>query len=239
VSLERAERFAFEGRLAAADAALLRTRPRRDPDGARVAWLRAYLGAARGRFATAERSSRALLKTSLDPELHARVAATLGSVLRQTSRHAEAREVEAAALARRPRGDARTHLLIGLVADAVGLGDLRGVDRALRRVGSRPSGGWRVRVRLAWVRCERELLAGRPAGAATHARRALVAAERAGARRHVAKSLLFLGASLREAGDAAAARPVLRRSRAIARRVGATPIERVAGDLLGQAAERR
>jgi len=199
------------------------------------AWIGAYLAAARGHFSFAERATRALIADGgLEPELHARVAATLGSVLRQTGRHADARVVESAALARRPRGAARAHLLIGLVADAVGVGDLAAVDRGLRRVGSRPPGGWRVRVRLRWVRCERELLARRPATAATHALRAYEVADAARAKRHVAKSLLFYGAALREAGEITPARRALGRSRSIAARVGAEPIERVAGHLLAR-----
>jgi len=233
LSLQRAESLAFAGRLAAAEAALRRSTPRSDRDRAVRAWTGAYLAAARGRFSAAERATRALITDGrLDPELHARVAATLGSVLRQTGRHAEARVVESTALARRPGGPARAHLLIGLVADAVGIGDLAGVDRGLRRIGPRPPGGWRVRVRLRWVRCERELLAGRPATAATHARRAHAIADAAGARRHVAKSLLFQGAALREAGETTEARRALRRAHSIAARIGAEPIERVAADLL-------
>ena len=239
MSLERAETLAFAGRLAAAEAAVGRAEVRSDPDRFRRAWLRAYLAAAQGRFTLAERAARSLLGEPLEAAMHARAATTLGSVLRQTGRHAEARVVERAALARRPRGDERTHLLIGLVADAVGLGDLPGVDHALRRVGSRPPDGWRVHVRLAWVRCERELLAGRPVSAARLARRARAIAERAGARRHVAKSSLFLGASLLEAGDGAGGASALRAARTIAHRIGAAPIEQVAVDLLGRDAGRR
>jgi tetratricopeptide (TPR) repeat protein len=236
VSFERAEALAFAGRFDAAEAAIARIERSAGPaEGARVRWLRAYLSAARGDFARAERAARALLRSrDLDAVVRARAAATLGSVLRQTGRHADAGVVERHALARGATGEPRTQLLIGLVADSVGLGDLKGVDRALGRVGVRPAGGWRVRVRRAWVRCERELLAGRPGPAAGHARRALDAAERAGARRHVAKSLLFLGAALREAGDDRGADRALRRARAIASRIGARPVAAVAGEMLSR-----
>jgi len=244
VRLDRAAKLAFLGRLTAAAGEIDRAEPFLEPAGRATArWLRSYLAAARGDFREAERGARLLLRRhAIGPAADARPAITLGSVLRQTNRHAEAREVERAALRRTPAGEARTHLLIGLAADAVGLGDLRAVDAALDRVGRRPSGGWRAGVRLDWVRCERELLAGHPEAAAGRGRRALERSRRAGAKRHEAKSLLFLGAALSQvaprpkAGAPASreAERALRRARTIASRLGAGPIAEVAGELLGR-----
>lgn len=145
-----------------------------------------------------------------------------------------------------PTAELRAHLAIGLAADAVGLGDRKAVDRALSRVPRVRH--WRVRVRAEWVRCERELLAGRPAPAARHARRALQIASRAGARRHEAKSLLFLGAALRSgalSGSRGATGPArreaegsLRRASLLARRIGARPVARVAESLLHEGTRR-
>ena len=237
MSFERAAELAFRGHFGAAIAAADRSASPSDS-----AWIRAYVDAARGRFPRAERALRPLSSRAASPATRSRAATTLGSVLRQTGRHAEARDVERAALRRERAPGMRAHLLIGLVADAVGLGDLRAVDAAIRRVGPRPAGGWRALVRLRWVRCERELLAGRPSAAVSHARRALAIAERAGARRHEAKSLLFLGAALLDAAGResssyrAAARGreagrALRRARAVAGRLGAAPIAVVAEQL--------
>jgi tetratricopeptide (TPR) repeat protein len=153
---------------------------------------------------------------------------TLGSVLRQTGRHRDALAVERRALRDAPTPAHRAHLLIGLAADAVGLGDLAAADRALRLVPR--AGGWRAAVRLAWVRCERELLAGRPARAARHAARALALARRAGSARHEAKSLLFLGVARREAG-LEGAREALEEAERLARLVGARPVAEVAASL--------
>jgi len=236
VSLERAEALAFAGRLDAASTELDRTTSSLDHAGhLQARWIGAYITASRGDFAKAEWAVRSLLRSRrTEVDLRARAAATLGSVLRQTGRHAEAASVERAAIVRGVAPAGRTHLLIGLVADAVGLADLRAVDRALKQVGPRPAGGWRARVRLAWVCCERELLAGRPEAAAAHARRGLAAAEKAGAKRHAAKSFLFLGAALTGAGEAAEARRALRRAHRIASRIGAAPIAAVAGEMLGR-----
>jgi hypothetical protein len=77
----------------------------------------------------------------------------------------------------------------------------------------------------------------------------VAASRRAGARRHIAKSLLFLGASqlevVRRSDGAPSARPAtearssLHEARAMAERIGAGPIARVAGELLGRAAADR
>lgn len=240
MSLERATALAFQGRLKSAAREL--DRPWMNPTGAREIWIRAYIAAARGDFDDAERLARSLLTTSrVDPETRARAAATLGSVLRQTERHSDARHVERVAVRRAPRGEPRAHLLIGLAADAVGLGLLDSVDDVLRRIG-RTHHGWRPAIRLAWVRCERELLAGRPGRAARSARAAAAASARHGARRHEAKSLLFLGAALLEAeGRGAVDREraeeavrALRRARSIAGRIGARPIVSVATSLFAR-----
>jgi hypothetical protein len=236
VSLERAEQLALEGRFGASEAALRRV-------GGRTAygrWISAYLAASRGDFARAERLARALLSSPRASEdVRVRAAITLGSVLRQTARHADARRVERQVLARAGSSSQRAHLHVGLAADAVGLGELSSVDAELARAGELRVRDWRVRVRLAWVRCERELLAGRPRAAVRHARSALSTAERAGARKHVAKSLLFLGVSLREAGAATEAGGSLRRARTIASSIGAHAIARVAGDTLRRQGARR
>ena len=238
MSLERATDLAFRGRLAKAEGVLSGA----EPSDLDAAWLRAYGASARGDFSKAERLTRRILRSSRAPvPLKARAAVTLGSVLRQRDRHAEARIVEGAAL-RRTRGEEfRAHLLIGLAADAVGLGRLREVDTNLGRV-PRAGRDWRVRVRLAWVRCERELLAGRPAAAVRHARAAAALATRHRAVRHQAKSYLFLGAALldeverfpRRAALTREARRALRRAQTLAEGAGARPIATVAGDLLAR-----
>lgn len=234
MSLERAADHAFHGRLRTA----ARLLDRGDPDDAGTTWLGSYLAAARGDFAVAERLAERVLRSGRpDPAWAARAAVTLGSVLRQTDRHAPARLVEAAALRRARTVEDRAHLLIGLAADAVGLGELAAVDATLRRVPA--ARDWRVRVRLSWVRCERDLLAGRPSVAVRHARAAVVVSEREKAARHVAKSHLFLGAALLDAArsreDAQLPREAarsLRRATAVATRIGARPIAAVAGELL-------
>jgi hypothetical protein len=236
VTLARATDLAFRGRLAAAERLLDDI----EHSSHEIVWLRAYLASARGDFARAQRLARGILRsTSARADLKARSAVTLGSALRQSDRHADARVVERAALRRVAGDELRAHLRIGLAADAVGLGRLADVDANLAAV-PRTGRDWRVRVRLGWVRCERELLAGRPAAAVRHARAAGALAAKNRAARHEAKSSLFLGAALldvvaRDPGRAdliREARRALRRALTLAERTGARPIAAVAGDLL-------
>lgn len=237
MTLAQAADLAFLGRFSDADHLLAH-----EPPVPEAVWLRSYVAAAQGDFARADRLAREILDTPpASAASKARAAATLGSVLRQRDRHAEARVVEEKVLPRAPSSELRAHLLIGLAADAVGLGDLAEVDDTLRRV-PRAGRDWRVRVRLAWVRCERELLVGRPGAAVRHARDAADLAARHRAVRHVAKSHLFLGAALLEVLRRDPTRPdltrearrALRRAHALATRIGARPIAAVATDLLGR-----
>ena len=246
-AFSRAQRLAFAGRLRECERAL--DRIARSADPLQVGWLRSYVHAARGDFIAAERGARAVLRRATDPALRARAAVTLGSILRQTDRHSDAASIESAAVRSAPTAVLRAHLLVGLAADAVGKGDRRAVDRALSRASALRTRDPRVAIRLRWVRCERELLAGRPARAGRWARAAEALSRRVGARRHVAKSLLFLGAAqlelARRSEGAArvdrstAARTSLREARDIAARIGARPVARVAGELLRAAGRGR
>lgn len=159
--------------------------------------------------------------------MRARAAITAGSALRQLHRYNDALHVETAAL-RRALPVEHVHLLIGLAADAVGLGDavlcarrLRAAERAL------PPRDWRARVRLDWVRCEHALLIDDPSASVRFARAALRRSRRTGSARHEAKSLLFLGVALREAGRAGSA-TALREAVRIARGCGSREIAAVA-----------
>ena len=226
---ERAIAAAFAGRFAIAERFAERFSAE-DPEGSR--WLLAYVAAARGDFPAAEYLAEPLARRARDPEIRVAASLTLGSVLRQTGRHrlARAHDLRAARLATTPA--ARAHAFIGLAADSVGLGDAGGCARRLAEAAAVvPRGDWRARVRLDWVRAEHALLTGRPRIAARAAARALERSKTAGARRHEAKSSLFLGAALAAAGDPGC-RKALRDAERVAKRVGATPIARVARELL-------
>ncbi|WP_367138808.1 hypothetical protein [Saccharothrix sp. HUAS TT1] len=133
-------------------------------------------------------------------------ASTLASHRRQLGGHAVARALDGRALEmvadadddRRDEDDvdvagARADALLGLAADAVGLGRLAEARRLHARVESR---GWRSRVRHGWLAAEIALAGGHPERAVHPAEVAAATAREAGATRHTLKSDLVLGAAL-------------------------------------------
>lgn len=124
--------------------------------------------------------------------------ATIASIYRQVAEHARAEEFDQFALVISD-GDPEVEFdaRLGLVADAVGLGDdklaksrLKDAERAANDVPH-----WRTDVRLGWVRCEIGLLTHNYRAAVEGAKQAADTARKAQAPRHRAKSLMFLGAS--------------------------------------------
>lgn len=216
--------LAFAGDLPGALAAVAGAR---DPASR---WVRAYVAAARGAFADAERRARSLAR--LDDPVAVDAGLTLGSVLRQTARHADARAIDVRALADASPGEQRSHAMTSLAADAVGLSEPEVCARYLgEATDEAPVRAWRARVRLAWVTCEYRLMIGEHGLATDAADDALHRSRRAGARRHEAKSSLFLGVAVRASGRPGAdAR--LEEARDLAAALGARPIERVAVALL-------
>ena len=99
-------------------------------------------------------------------------------------------------------GAARIDALVGLAADAIGLGDPGGAERLLAAaapvLAAHPS--WRPATRAGWVRAELALVRGRPAEAVAPAEAALTAAGRGGSRRHVLKSRIVLAVARSAAG---------------------------------------
>ena len=97
---------------------------------------------------------------------------------------------------------ARIDALVGLAADAIGLGDPTGAERLLAvaapALAAHPS--WRPATRACWVRAELALVLGRPAEAVAPAEAALAAAGRGGSLRHVLKSRIVLAVARRPQG---------------------------------------
>lgn len=223
-TLERALTLAFAGKLREAERAI-----EAFGDEPEAQWLRAYLHNCFGRFDEALSMAMDLAQSSADPTIASRALITAASTLRQTGRHLPAHPLDESALRLATDDATRAHALIGLAADSAGLGR-ESSDPIEQAASLAPPGDWRVRVRLAWVRCEQALVAGRDRKAATHARDALDRSAAAGARRHEAKSHLFLAFSLREAGDEWIAE--MKQAKTIATRIGAAPIAAVAAEAL-------
>jgi hypothetical protein len=101
-------------------------------------------------------------------------------------------------------GGAWSDVLLGLAADAIGIGQvsqarqLHSAAAALITEGR--VGGWRARVRTGWVKAEIELAAGRPEQGRVPAEHAAQLARAVGACRHVVKSDLVLAATFAAGG---------------------------------------
>jgi hypothetical protein len=192
-------------------------------------WLAAVALGGQGRYAAAA----ALLRQPFaDPLVASQAASTLASHRRQLGGHAAARMLDAAALRTCHAGsptEAKSDALLGLAADALGLGRLTEARRLLAAAArlEPDSGGWRAAIRLCWVSAEIELGAGRADLAVPHAESAVERAAAADSVRHRVKSVLVLGAALAgrgRAGDRARARRLLRDAEGAAFGLGLLPL---------------
>ncbi len=192
---------------------------------ARTRWLASVALGGQGRYAAAATTLRPLIN-GRDQVLAALAGATLASHRRQLGGHAAARRLDAAALARLAAlgtpppldptsgatpdpydtdlGGAWSDVLLGLTADAIGMGQLSQARRlhaaARALIDEGRVGGWRARVRTGWVATEIELASGRPEAGRADAEHAARLARAAGARRHIVKSDLVLGTTFAAGG---------------------------------------
>jgi hypothetical protein len=101
-------------------------------------------------------------------------------------------------------GGAWSDVLLGLAADAIGVGQLSQARRlhaaARTLLVEGRVGGWRARVRTGWVAAEIELAAGRAEAGRPDAEGAARLATAVGARRHIVKSDLVLAATFAAGG---------------------------------------
>jgi len=244
--LATGERAAFHGRPSAGVAPLQRAvelahARGHDAEATAAAWLLGVCLGAAGRYGAAMQVLEPLATSwpeEPDRRLFASLAAgTLGSVFRQLGRHAQGRQIDQRAL--ELAGDAPEaafDAVLGLAADAVGLGEVTHADAALAeavRLADGRGDWWRQRVRLDWVRAEIALLREHADEAVARATSAVTLAEASGAPRHVAKGLLFCGVSQVQAGDYDEAASSLRRAATLAESLGCIPLVWPARAVLG------
>lgn len=179
-------------------------------------WLVAVVLGGQGRYAAAAAElGRLLADPAVPPAVAAHAAVTRAAHRRQQGGHGAARRDDALGLrlaaaagtaGAGPDGTdawaARIDALVGLAADAVGVGSVSAADRLLaaahRAAAGHPS--WRPAVRLGWVRAELALVTGRAGSAVGPAAAALAGSRSAGAARHVLKSRLVLAVARGAAG---------------------------------------
>ncbi|KAA8965290.1 hypothetical protein [Mycobacterium sp.] len=169
-------------------------------------WLRAVAAGGQGRYGSARADLAALLHRAPTPRLASLAHSTMGSLLRQLGWHALARGWDGRALAL--AGDdpeAGADALLGLAADALGLGRLTASAALLRRADELVAGApHRVSVRRCWVAAELAMVGGDGDAAVRQAHVAVELATDPGAGpaslRHRAKSDAVLAAALGVAG---------------------------------------
>ena len=196
-------------------------------------WLRAVAAGGQGRYGSACGDLEALLRCRPAGRLASLAHSTQGSFLRQLGWHTLARRWDGRALTL-AGGDpeARADALIGLAADALGVGRFAAAATLLSRV--EPTAGdapHRSTVRRSWVAAELAMATGAGSAALRHAEAAVeLAAEpvsesaTAVSERHRVKSQMVLAAALCSAGDLDRARTVADAAFEAAGRLGLVPL---------------
>ena len=229
-AVARATELAFLGRFTEALASL------QTISSEQSLWVRAYVASSRGEFSRASALAEPLAASARSREARVAAAITLASVLRQTSRHGAAERWDRVALAHAQTDVERAHALIGLAADAIGRRRVSACESRVAEAEALGLDDWRVQVRLDWVRVERAMTIGRARDGLTPGRRAVRHSRDADALRHIAKSRLFYGVALADAGFTNAAQRELSASLRGAQACGAGRVARVARTVLEQKA---
>ena len=195
-------------------------------------WLRAVASGGQGRYGSAYGDLAALRRAPATPRLVSLAHSTQGSLLRQLGWHTLARgwDGRALALAGADHG-ARADALIGLAADALGVGRfapaaalLTRADAALAAAELPDNAAERLAVRRRWVGAELAMAAGDGATAVRHAEEGVERAMASTSVRHQVKSDVVLSAALCTAGAAERARAVAQTALEATGWYGLTPL---------------
>lgn len=177
----------------------------------RELWLRAVSAGGQGRYGSALADLDRLHRCAAHGPIASLALSARASFLRQLGWHERARSLDGQALAlaqgaATPAADA----LIGLAADALGVGRFAASARALARAADLVAASrWpRLPVRYAWVSAELAMVRGDGPSAVVHAQRAVDLAASLGSERHTVKSRVILAAAHCSSGDLDASRHV-------------------------------
>ncbi|AKS35601.1 hypothetical protein [Mycolicibacterium goodii] len=164
-------------------------------------WLRAVAAGGQGRYNCALTELDHIIRTQ-SGSLVSLAHSTRASFLRQLGWHDRARGADGLAWAHRGTDpDAAADALVGLAADALGVGRFAASARLLDRARTEPGEvSARVAVRTAWVSAELAMVTADGATAVSHAERGVAAAAGYTSTRHVIKSDVVLAAALCSAG---------------------------------------
>ena len=195
--------------------------------GAEALWLRAVAAGGQGRYACAIADLDRLARTPRPAAISSMMLSTRASFLRQLGWHDLARAWDGRAAAAADTAEAAGDALVGLAADALGVGRYDASERALERAAESvgAAGSPRQEVRLAWVSAELAMFRGNGATAVGHAERAVRLAADVVSVRHRVKSQIVLAAALCSSGDLAAARREGDAALADTQRYGLVPLQ--------------
>ncbi|WP_442931532.1 hypothetical protein [Mycobacterium sp. 050128] len=200
-------------------------------------WLRAVAAGGQGRYGSAYRDLAVLRRDRPAGRLVSLAHSTQGSFLRQLGWHARARGWDGRALALAGADpEARADALIGLAADALGVGRFAAAATLLARADAELAAGVpdRLPVRRSWVAAELAMASGDGAVAVGHAEAAveLARAMERRSERHRVKSDVVLAAALCSAGEMDRARAVADAALDATGRLGLIPLRWASACLL-------
>jgi hypothetical protein len=194
-------------------------------------WLRAVAAGGQGRYGSAYRDLEVLRRSVGAGRLASLAHSTQGSFVRQLGWHTLARGSDGRALALAGTDpEARADALIGLAADALGVGRLAAAVTLLARVDSVLVPGLvvpdRLPVRRRWVAAELAMASGEGESAVRHAEEALELAKAmvVVSARHRVKSEVVLAAALCSAGCAKRGRAVAEAALDVTGRLNLIPL---------------
>ncbi|BDB40697.1 hypothetical protein [Mycobacterium kiyosense] len=197
-------------------------------------WLRAVAAGGQGRYASAYADLALLRRQATSGRLASLAHSTHGSFLRRLGWHTLARGWDGRALALAGSDpEARADALIGLAADALGVGRfaaaqvlLGRADEALHQAELSALAADRLAVRRGWVAAELAMACGDGRTAVQRAEGAVgrAATMTGGSARHRIKSAVVLAAALCAAGDVERARDVAQQALQAAEPLGLTPL---------------
>jgi hypothetical protein len=195
----------------------------------RQLWLRAVGAGGQGRYGSARDDLATLLRSAPPDALASLAHSTQASFLRQLGWHRLARGCDGRALAVAGADpEAAADALIGLAADALGVGRLAASATLLSRAEPLVADAQqhRLSVRRAWVAAELAMAAGDGAAAVRNAELAVALAATAvdGSARHAAKSDVVLAAALCSAGKVDRARTLGEATLELTGRLGLVPL---------------
>ena len=198
-------------------------------------WLRAVAAAGQGRYSSALADLERLHRSAADGSLQSLALSTRASFHRQLGWHDRARPLDGQALARAGAdAESRADALIGLAADALGVGRLAASARALARAVEQVerAGVARLPVRVAWVSAELAMVGGDGRSAIEHAAAAVELAAELGSERHRVKSQVVLAAAQCCRGELSASSRTADEALQEAGRHGLQPLRWAAASLL-------